>query len=227
MAIFAIGDLHLSLGTAKPMDIFDGWHNYTERLESNWKAMITDEDTVVIAGDISWAMKLEECTADFAFINNLPGKKIILKGNHDYWWTTMSKMEAFAEQNGFYTIKFLFNNCFIVDNIAICGTRSWLFDIGQPQDEKVMNREVGRLKASLQAAGDMRKLVFLHYPPLYMGSRADSIIDTLNEFGVKQCFYGHLHSASVRNAIEGEQNGIVYKLISADALNFCPYKICF
>ncbi|MEF9976012.1 MAG: serine/threonine protein phosphatase, partial [Oscillospiraceae bacterium] len=100
-------------------------------------------------------------------------------------------------------------------------------DIGQPQDEKVMNREVGRLKASLQAAGDMHKIVFLHYPPLYMGSRADSIIDTLNEFGVKQCFYGHLHSASVRNAIEGEQNGIEYKLISADALNFCPYKICF
>ncbi|MBP8855912.1 MAG: metallophosphoesterase [Oscillospiraceae bacterium] len=227
MAIFVIGDLHLSLGTQKPMDIFRGWQDYTKRLAENWRANVTDCDTVVLAGDISWAMKLEDCTADFAFIHALPGKKLLLKGNHDYWWTTVSKMNAYLEQNAFHSLHFLFNNCYIEEGVALCGTRSWLFDEGAPHDEKVMNREVGRLQASLQAAGDAQKLVFLHYPPIFQGSCAHEIIAVMQNYNVKQCFYGHLHSASIKSATQGLQNGIDYKLISADAVNFCPYKICF
>lgn len=167
MAIFTIGDLHLSLGTSKPMDIFSGWENYVERLRENWLAAVGPQDTVVLAGDTSWAMKLEDCSADFAFLQNLPGRKLLLKGNHDYWWTTMAKMNAYLAANGFDSLSFLHNNCVFAEGLALCGTRSWLFDAGQPHDEKVMSRECGRLRASLEAAGDTEKAVFLHYPPVY------------------------------------------------------------
>ena len=149
MSIFAIGDPHLSLGCNKEMNIFAGWHDYVQRLEQNWREWISSEDTVILAGDISWAMNIEDTLADFTFLHRLPGKKYLMKGNHDYWWTTLSKMNAFCAAQGFSTIRFLNNNCYIEEGYAICGTRSWLFDVGQPHDAKVMNRELGRLRASL------------------------------------------------------------------------------
>ena len=225
MATFTIGDLHLSLGTSKPMDIFSGWENYVERLRENWLAAVGPQDTVVLAGDTSWAMKLEDCSADFAFLQNLPGRKLLLKGNHDYWWTTMAKMNAYLAANGFDSLSFLHNNCVFAEGLALCGTRSWLFDAGQPHDEKVMSRECGRLRASLEAAGDTEKAVFLHYPPVYPQADAGEVVALLREYGVKRCFYGHLHGPSIPRAVQGELDGIEYKLISADALRFFPYKI--
>lgn len=225
MAIYAIADLHLAFGNNKPMDIFKGWQDYTQRIEKNWRAVIEQTDTVVLPGDISWAMKLEDCKEDFAFIHALPGQKVILKGNHDYWWSTMKKMENYIQTQGFDSLHFIQNNCYMADGVAICGTRSWLFDVDEPHDEKVMNREVGRLTASLTAAQDAEKIAFLHYPPIYPNAQAAEIIKVLKTFQVKECYYGHLHSGSIAYAIQGEVEGIVYKLISADGLQFCPYKI--
>ena len=218
MAVFTIGDTHLSLGSSKPMDIFSGWDNYVCRLEENWRKRISDEDTVVIAGDVSWGISLEEAKQDFVFLDSLPGKKILMKGNHDYWWTTVKKMTEFLEANGLNTLSFLFNNCHIVDGTALCGTRSWLFDVGEPHDEKVMNRELGRLKMSLDAAGDLPKIAFLHYPPL-------CVLELLHQYGVRRCYYGHLHGAAIRRAFQGERDGIEFRLVSADSVDFCPVKI--
>lgn len=225
MAIFTIGDLHLSLGTQKPMDGFVGWQDYVARLTQHWEQTVTVQDTVVLAGDTSWAMKLCECTADFALLQRLPGQKILLKGNHDYWWTTISKMNLYLAEQNFTTLSFLFNNCVIVDGVALCGTRSWFYDVGQPHDEKIMNREKGRLIASLQAAGEHEKIVFLHYPPLSASAQADEIVSILHTYGVKRCYYGHLHGGSIPYAVQGNVDGIAYKLISADALQFKPLKI--
>lgn len=225
MALYAIADLHLSLGADKPMDVFWGWKDYVPRLKANWNRLVKPEDTVVLPGDISWAMKLENAIEDFSFIDRLPGRKIILKGNHDYWWTTVSKMNAFCAAQGFETIQFLNNNCYFEEQVAICGTRSWLFDVGEPHDLKVMNRELGRLRASLESAKDAEKLVFLHYPPLYPTGNAQEVVALLQEFGVRECWYGHLHGGSIRGAIQGEVDGIHYRLISADALGFCPLRI--
>jgi predicted phosphohydrolase len=225
MAIFAIGDLHLSLGAEKPMDIFPGWEGYLPRLEKNWRALIQPEDTVVLAGDISWAMKLEDTAADFTFLQNLPGQKLLMKGNHDYWWTTANKMNRYLEAQGFTSLHILHNNAYTAEGYAICGTRSWLFDPGEEHDEKIMNREIGRLKMSLNAAGAGEKLVFLHYPPVYPGTSAPEVIQTLKEYGIRRCYYGHLHGQSLRYAVQGEVDGICYKLISADGLGFCPYRI--
>ena len=226
MAIFVVGDLHLSLGGDKPMDVFEGWEGYLPKLEANWRTLISPQDTVILAGDTSWAMNLNDTRADFAFIQNLPGQKWLLKGNHDYWWTTTRKMDKFLVDSGFDTLHILHNNSYSVEGYAICGTRGWLFDVGEPHDEKVMNREIGRLRMSLQAAEPgLEKLVFLHYPPVYTGTSAPEIVATLKEFGIKTCFYGHLHGNAIRFAVQGEVDGIRYKLVSADGLRFCPYRI--
>ena len=226
MAIFAIGDMHLSLGTDKPMDVFPGWEGYLPRLEASWRKLIGPDDTVVLAGDTSWAMNLNDTKADFAFIQNLPGQKWLLKGNHDYWWTTTRKMENFLTANGFDTLHILHNNACIVGDVALCGTRGWLFDVGEPHDEKVMNREIGRLKMSLDAAEPgLEKLVFLHYPPVYTGTSAPEIVATLKAYGITRCYYGHLHGNAIRYAVQGDVDGIRYKLVSADGLRFCPYRI--
>lgn len=225
MAIFAIGDLHLSLGGAKPMDIFKGWSDYVARIEQSWRARIAPEDTVVLAGDTSWAMRLADCRQDFAFLESLPGKKLLLKGNHDYWWSTAAKMQRFFTENGFHSLSVLHNSCAFVDGVALCGTRGWMFDAGETHDEKVMNREAGRLEASLHAAGDAEKLVFLHYPPVSLTERAEELVALLHKYGVKRCWYGHLHGASISRAVQGEHDGITYTLISADGIQFCPLKI--
>ena len=147
MAIFVIGDLHLSLGADKPMDKFPGWQGYVQRIRENWLRLVAPGDTVVLAGDTSWGMKLEEAAPDFEFLEQLPGQKLLLKGNHDYWWATARKMEAFFEAQGFASLHLLHNNAYHVEGLALCGTRSWLFEPDEPHDEKVMNRELGRLKA--------------------------------------------------------------------------------
>ena len=226
MALFVLGDTHLSLGGAKPMDVFPGWNGYVEKLEANWRRLVKTEDTVVLAGDISWSMRLADTRKDFAFLNGLPGQKLIMKGNHDYWWSTANKMNAFFRAEGFDTLRLLHNNSYTVDGYALCGTRGWLFDADEPHDEKVMNREIGRLRLSLQAAEPGKeKLVFLHYPPVYTGADAPEIVAVLKEYGIRRCFYAHLHGKAIRFAVQGEVDGIRYKLVSADGLQFCPYKI--
>ena len=232
MAIYAVGDLHLSLGADKPMDIFPGWEGYLPKLEANWRKLIGPEDTVVLAGDTSWAMNLQETAEDFAFIQSLPGQKWMLKGNHDYWWTTTRKMENYLEANGFDTLHILHNNTCVVQDVALCGSRGWPFDemSGQGgQGAKIMAREAGRLRMSLQAAqavdGVREKIAFLHYPPVFPGAGAPELIRVLKEYGVTECYYGHLHGKSIRYAAQGTVDGIDYRLISADGLCFCPLKI--
>ena len=226
MALFVLGDPHLSLGGAKPMDVFPGWDGYVEKLEANWRKLVKPEDTVVLAGDISWAMRLSDTRKDFAFLHSLPGRKLLMKGNHDYWWSTANKMNAFFKAEGFDSLQLLHNNSYTVEDYALCGTRGWLFDVGEPHDEKVMNREIGRLRLSLEAAEPGKeKLVFLHYPPVYTGADAPEIVAVLKEYGIQRCLYAHLHGKALRFAVQGEVDGIRYKLVSADGLRFCPYKI--
>ena len=233
MSIFAIGDLHLSLGGAKPMDIFPGWEGYLPKLETHWRRLIAPEDTVILAGDTSWAMTLQGTGADFAFLQSLPGQKWLLKGNHDYWWTTANKMNRYLAEKGFDTLHILHNNAYLVEDKLICGTRGWLFDIGEPQDEKVMNREVGRLNASLDAADAIagglpeqpERLVFLHYPPKYLNYDCPDILRLLDEYGVELCCYGHLHAASCAYSFNGKLNDTQFRLVSADYVNFTPQKL--
>ena len=167
--LFAISDLHLSFGSDKPMDVFRGWENYTDRLKANWNRLVGENDTVVIAGDISWSISLEGAKADFEFINSLNGKKILLKGNHDYWWGTANKINEFLKENKFDSIKILHNNFYSDGKLAICGTRGWLYDGTGEQDKKVISRECGRLQTSIKGAIDngTEPIVFLHYPPAY------------------------------------------------------------
>ncbi len=228
MSLFAIADLHLSLGTDKPMDIFKGWNDYVSRLTKNWKAIVKDEDTVVIAGDISWAMKLRDTYKDFAYINSLPGKKILLKGNHDYWWETMNKMKNYLTESKFDTLNILFNNSYECDDYAICGTRGWLIDSNNDEDKLVLNREIGRLKSSLDSAKCLGKepVVFLHYPPIYGNFESEGFISLMKEYKVKKCYYGHIHGSNmIKSSFNGEYKGINFKLISCDGLSFVPLLV--
>ena len=225
MSVFVIADLHLSLGTDKPMDIFRGWDGYEKRLEENWRKLITDNDTVVIPGDISWAMKLSDTFEDFRFINGLPGRKLFLKGNHDYWWDTRRKMEMYLKENGFDTIEIVFNSAYAADGYAVCGTRGWFYDAETDSDKKVLSREVGRLRTSLNEAlkTGLEPVVFLHYPPVFGNQRCDDILNVLKEYEIKKCYYGHLHGINAaRKAVTGDFEGIKFRLISSDYLKFMP-----
>lgn len=224
MSLYAIADLHLSLGTNKPMDVFNGWDNYVQRLEENWKAVVGSNDTVVIAGDISWGINLEQSKKDFEFIDKLPGKKIFLKGNHDYYFATKNKIDMFFKENDFKTLKFLFNNCYEYGDYSICGTRGWVNEPGKTADKKILEREAGRLKLSLDFA-KKTPIVFLHYPPIFGDSRTQEILDVLHKYEIKQVYYGHLHGRSCKYAVQGEVDGIFYKLISSDYLNFKLFKV--
>ena len=227
MSLYAIGDLHLCLGAPKPMDIFGGsWVGYMDKLKEG-VSCITEEDTTILLGDLSWALDLNEATEDFAWINEIPGRKIILKGNHDYWWNTATKFQKFCDQNDFSNMFILNNNHYEYGGYAICGTRGWFFeeDRSGEHDEKVFKRELIRLESSLKSAGDLPKIVFLHYPPKYKGYECTEILSLLKKFDVRQCFYGHLHGASHGLAMEGLWDGIEYKLVSADKLDFIPYKV--
>ena len=223
MALYALGDLHLSLNSNKSMEIFgDGWQDYVSRLKEAFSAL-RPEDVTVLCGDLSWGMSLEESLEDFRFIDALPGKKYLLKGNHDYWWNTAAKMNRFFAESGFSTLHILHNNCYEYGGYALCGTRGWFYE--ETGDQKVFKRELIRLEASLKAAGEREKYCFLHYPPLYQGYRCQEIIDLLERYQVSRCFYGHLHGGSHRLAISGRQGGVEYDLVSADYLGFQPKKI--
>ena len=227
MALYAIGDLHLCLGAPKPMDIFGGaWVGYMEKLREGCSE-ITPDDTTVLLSDLSWALDLENAAADFSWINEIPGRKIILKGNHDYWWSTAAKFYRFCERNGFSNQWILNNNHYEYNDYAICGTRGWFYEEERSgeHDEKVFRRELMRLEASLKSAGDRQKIVFLHYPPKYKGYECPEIIDLMKYYNVRQCFYGHLHGASHGLAMEGLWDGIEYRLVSADKLGFKPFMV--
>lgn len=227
MALYAMGDLHLCLGAPKPMDIFGGaWVGYMEKLRQGMQ-VLTQEDTIVLMGDLSWALDLQTAQADFAWIAALPGRKIIMKGNHDYWWSTVAKFDRFCQENGFENLHILNNNCYLEGDTAICGTRGWFYEEERSgkQDEKVFRRELLRLEASLKAAGDREKLVFLHYPPRYKGYECTEILELLKAYGVRRCFYGHLHGGSRKLAQEGLWDGVEYRLLSADQLDFQPRRI--
>lgn len=247
MSLYAIADLHLSLAVDKPMDVFGaGWQNYVARLKEAWEERIRPEDTVLIPGDISWGMTMEEALADFAFLDALPGTKIISKGNHDYWWGTNKKVEDFLASHGFQTIRLLKNNGFLVENTLIAGTRGWLLPENpesKEADEKIYLREVGRLERSLQDSLRMyedtvakapaqdvlatppRKIAMIHYPPIYDPERENGFTEALEKYGFELCLYGHLHGRGHQKAFEGVRNGVEYRLISADYLAFVPIKL--
>ena len=236
MALYAIADLHLPLGINKPMEKFGAaWSNYVERLYDNWQTVIKPGDTVVIPGDFSWATYLEQSIKDFEYLNELNGKKILVKGNHDYWWSTMNKLKKFIESNGFKNIEFMHNNVFIYDDIALCGTRGWIhpeWDGFSGEDRKIFNREIERMRISLKCAEKLiesRECIqiyaFMHYPPVPMSAKDNEMSELLRTYNVKKVIYGHLHGLAHRNAVSGEHNGIEYSLVSADYLQFVPKKI--
>lgn len=227
MALYAIGDLHLSLGADKPMDIFGGgWVGYMDKLRQGL-SVIGPEDTTVLLGDLSWALSIEEAEPDFRWIDAIPGRKIILKGNHDYWWSTAAKFNKFCAEKGFSNQFILNNNHYEYEEYAICGTRGWFFEEERSgeHDEKVFKRELLRLEASLKSAGEKPKLVFLHYPPRYKGYQCDEILELLSRYEVRRCFYGHLHGPSHKLAMEGLWDGVEFRLVSADFLDFKPFKV--
>ena len=227
MSLYAIADLHLSLSSGKPMNIFPGWDNHVERLKMNWQATVSPDDTVVVPGDISWAINFDEAKADFDFINRLNGHKVIMKGNHDYWWNSMAKMNRFLEENGFDTITIVHNNYYPYGEYGICGTRGWIKDTEEPADAKVLSREAGRLETSIKAAlADGKKpIVFLHYPPIFQKYECPEILRLLKEHEVRLCCYGHIHGKGCAAAFNGWRGGTEYKLVSADWVDFTPVKI--
>ena len=196
--IYTIADLHLSFGTDKPMDIFSGWTNYTERIRNNWQRLVEPDDTVVIAGDIS------------------------------YWWTTKSKMDKYISDSGFDSVSILHNNYYVVEDTAICGTRGWFYDAEKDEDMLILKREVGRLKMSIEPAlkAGYQPIVFLHYPPIYNGMECTEIMNVLREYEIKKCFYGHVHGGNAsQKAFIGEKYGIKFQLIACDYINFTPMSI--
>ncbi|MCL2081937.1 MAG: metallophosphoesterase [Oscillospiraceae bacterium] len=228
--LYAIGDLHLSVNLPKKMDVFGGaWENYEQKISRSLSELLP-EDTLLLCGDTSWGMNLSQSLPDFLFLKECPAKKLLLKGNHDYFWDTEAKMSRFWSENSLHNFSILHNNAFLHQSAAICGTRGWFYEEekGSGQDEKMINREVIRLRASLDAGRrltDGELIVFLHYPPLYNGYRCRPILDVLHEYQVRRCYYGHLHGHSRMRATEGEHQGIVYRLISADHLNFRPLAV--
>ncbi len=224
MSIFAISDLHLSFGADKPMDIFRGWDNYTERILSRWNHLVKPEDTVVLPGDLSWALKLEETKPDFEFLKKLNGKKVILKGNHDLWWSTVKKLREFFNENNIDNVEILFNNTVIAENYAIAGTRGWFYDAAA--EDKIIAREVGRLEKSLSEAEKtgLPILLFLHYPPVYGSEVCNEIFEVIKKHNIKTVYHGHIHGSGFNNAVK-EYDGVEFRLISCDCIDFTPYFI--
>jgi len=234
MSIFVIGDLHLSFNNPKPMDIFgEHWTGHEEKIRNNWIQNVKDDDLVILPGDFSWETYLKDTKLDFEFLNDLPGKKLLLKGNHDYWWTTLKTMRTFLEENEYTNIDFLYNNSYEFDNKIICGTRGWSI-IDEEADKKLINRELIRLELSLQDGinkygTDKEIIVFMHYPPItknkiLTGEEAE-FVKMMKKYNVKRCYYGHLHGASIADAVEGIVEDIEFKLVSADGLDFKLLKI--
>ena len=234
MSIFVIGDLHLSFNNTKPMDIFgENWSGHEEKIKKNWMEKVKENDLVVLPGDFSWETYLENTTLDFEYLNNLPGKKLLLKGNHDYWWTTLTSMRIFLKENNFTNIDFLYNNSYEFENKILCGTRGWSI-VDEEMDKKLIKRELIRLELSIKDGiskfgTDKEIIVFMHYPPItksrMLTSQETEFIEMMNTYHIKRCYYGHLHGSSIHDAVEGTINGIELKLISADGLDFDLIKI--
>lgn len=230
MAIYTIGDLHLSFNENKPMDIFgENWENHEEKIKKDWIEKVQENDLVILPGDFSWSMKLKDTLKDFQYLNELPGKKILLKGNHDYWWTTVTNMKKFLNENNIENVEFLYNNSYEFEDYLIVGTRGWIKS-DEAQDKKMLKREALRLELSIKDAiqkyGETKEIiVFMHYPPITEKNEVNNFIKIMKEHNVKKCFYGHLHSSAIKEAIEGEYFGIDFKLVSSDSLNFELFKI--
>ena len=232
MAIYAISDLHLALSIEKPMDVFGGrWENYMDRLKENWCSSVGEDDTVIVPGDISWATYLEQAYEDFSFIDALPGKKILSKGNHDYWWTTKGKLDQYVSQNGLSTITFMHNNSYTVDGASICGTRGWNIpgeDDFSAEDVKIYQRELQRLELSLKSvkpSGGGVIIAALHYPPFTSKGVFSDAMDILQKYNVDICIYGHIHGEAGKNAVEGLRNGVEFRFVAADHLGFKPVRL--
>ena len=234
MSIYVIGDLHLSFRQPKPMNIFgDNWTNHEEKIKNNWIEKVNEKDLVILPGDFSWETYLEDTKQDFKYLSELPGKKLILKGNHDYWWTTVTNMKKFLQENNFLNIDFLYNNSYEFENKILCGTRGWNI-ADEETDKKLINRELIRLELSLQDGvqkyrTDKEIIVFMHYPPItkakMISEEEIEFVKLMKRYNVKKCYYGHLHGISINDAVEGDVEGIEFKLISADSLDFKVHKI--
>lgn len=227
MALYTIGDLHLSISGDKPMDRFgESWQSHPSKLRDGFQSL-RDEDLTVLCGDLSWAMSLEGAEEDFRFIQELPGRKLILKGNHDYWWCTASKARRFFDTHGFDSLEILHNNAYVYGNYALCGTRGWFYeeDHGTEHDRKMLLREVGRLETSLKAGGELEKIVFLHYPPVFRTYRCEEILNLLQEYRVRRCYYGHIHGRGIPMAFQGWIGCTEFRLVSADAVGFTPVPV--
>lgn len=232
MGIYAISDLHLALSVDKPMDVFGArWANYMDRLGENWCSTVGEDDHVLIPGDISWATYLDQAYDDFQFINRLPGKKIISKGNHDYWWTTKNKLDKFISENGFNTISFMHNNSYTIEDAAVCGTRGWNMpgeDDFNAEDAKIYQRELQRLELSLKDAKvpeGGRLIAAMHFPVFNSKGVFSGFLDIMQKYNVHLCIYGHLHGEAHKHAVEGLVKGIEFRLVAADRIGFKPVKL--
>lgn len=220
--------MHLSLGADKPMDVFGGpWENYVEKIKLGFSSL-HDDDVCVLCGDLAWGMTMEQALPDFQFIEALPGKKILLKGNHDFWWSTAKKAYSFFAAHDMHTMDILNNNCYFYGDYAICGTRGWFYeeDAAGTHTGKMLAREALRLEASLKAAEGKPIYCFLHYPPIYQGYKCPEMLELLDKYEVERCYYGHLHGYTHRRAFEGMREKTEYALIAADYVAFQPVKIC-
>lgn len=232
MSIYAIADLHLSFGTNKPMDIFgENWGNHWEKIKSDWLQKVNEQDLVLLPGDFSWATYLKDTYEDFKYLNELPGKKILLKGNHDYWWTTLKSMRDYIKENNFSNIDFLYNNSYLYENYIIAGTRGWQWNDSE-EDYKLLRREMLRLELSIQDGiknfgTDKKIIICIHYPPFNTTKNKElNYIEIMKKYNVEKCIYGHLHGNSHKDAIQGNVDGIDFKLVSCDYTNFGLEKIC-
>jgi predicted phosphohydrolase len=231
LSVYVLGDLHLSLGVDKKMDVFgENWENYTQKIHDNWMNTVSDNDTVILCGDTSWGMNLTEALPDFEFLENLPGKKILLKGNHDYWWNSVKKMKDFFAEHNLFSFDILHNNDYVFDNIGIAGTRGWFYgeSSSDAEDAKIIHREAERLKFSIEKAltlNSKRITCFLHYPPINSNGKCDEIFNTLIKYSIERCFYGHIHSKGIKYAVTGVVDGIDFSLISCDSIGFQPQLI--
>lgn len=234
MAIYTIGDLHLSFKENKPMSIFgENWEGHEEKIKKDWLKKVKQEDLVVLPGDFSWSMYLKDTDQDFKYLNQLPGKKLLLKGNHDYWWTTVTSMRNFLQENQFENIDFIYNNAHEFENCIFVGTRGWS-QTENEEDQRLLKREALRLELSIQDGlnqyGNQKEMIaFMHYPPIthmnLIKNETNELIQIMQKYQIKKCFYGHLHSSSIKEAVEGEHYGINFKLVSADGLDFKLYQI--
>lgn len=230
MAIYTIADLHLSFSENKPMSVFgEKWEGHSEKIKTNWINKVKPDDTIVLPGDFSWSMYLEDTYKDFKYLNSLPGKKLLLKGNHDYWWTTLTNMKNYLKENNFENIDFIYNNSYLIENKILTGTRGWNL-LESENSNKMINRESIRLKLSIEDGiqkygKDKEIIVFMHYPPITQINKDSEFIKIMKQYNVKYCYYGHLHGKSHQDAIEGNIQDINFKLVSADYINFDLIKI--